>query len=61
MIGKRNGLTDDRFFRSAVCRFPVQVEVDPGQLGGLVIRVGDEVIDGSIATRLAQARQELSG
>lgn len=39
----------------------VQVEVDPEQLGGLVIRVGDEVIDGSIATRLAQARQELSG
>jgi F-type H+-transporting ATPase subunit delta len=39
----------------------VQVELDPGQLGGLVIRVGDEVIDGSIAARLAQARQELSG
>jgi F-type H+-transporting ATPase subunit delta len=39
----------------------VQVELDPGQLGGLVIRIGDEVIDGSIATRLAQARQELSG
>jgi F-type H+-transporting ATPase subunit delta len=39
----------------------VQVELDPDQLGGLVIRVGDEVIDGSIATRLAQARQELSG
>jgi F-type H+-transporting ATPase subunit delta len=39
----------------------VQVELDPEQLGGLVIRVGDEVIDGSIATRLAQARQELSG
>jgi F-type H+-transporting ATPase subunit delta len=39
----------------------VQVELDPDQLGGLVIQVGDEVIDGSIATRLAQARQELSG
>jgi F-type H+-transporting ATPase subunit delta len=39
----------------------VQVELDPDQLGGLVIRVGDEVIDGSIATKLAQARQELSG
>jgi F-type H+-transporting ATPase subunit delta len=39
----------------------VQVEVAPEQLGGLVIRVGDEVIDGSIATRIAHARQELSG
>lgn len=39
----------------------VQVEIDPEQLGGLVIRVGNEVIDGSIARKLAQARQELSG
>jgi F-type H+-transporting ATPase subunit delta len=37
----------------------VQVELDPDLLGGLVIRVGDEVIDGSIAARLAKARQQL--
>lgn len=39
----------------------VQVELDPDLLGGLVIRVGDEVIDGSVAARLARARQELPG
>lgn len=39
----------------------VQVEVDPDLLGGLVIRVGDEVIDGSVASRLAAARQQLAG
>jgi F-type H+-transporting ATPase subunit delta len=39
----------------------VQVEVDPDLLGGLVIQVGGEVIDGSVAAKLAQARQELSG
>lgn len=39
----------------------VQVELDPELLGGLVIRVGDEVIDGSVAARLAAARQRLSG
>jgi F-type H+-transporting ATPase subunit delta len=39
----------------------VQVELDPGLLGGLVIRVGDELIDGSVAARLAAARQRLSG
>jgi F-type H+-transporting ATPase subunit delta len=39
----------------------VQVEVDPDLLGGLIIRVGDEVIDGSIAARLAAARQRLVG
>jgi F-type H+-transporting ATPase subunit delta len=39
----------------------VQVELDPDLLGGLVIRVGDEVIDGSIAARLTKARQQLPG
>jgi F-type H+-transporting ATPase subunit delta len=39
----------------------VQVELDPDLLGGLVIRVGDEVIDGSVAARLARARQQLPG
>lgn len=37
----------------------LQVELDPELLGGLVIRVGDEVIDGSVAERLERARQEL--
>lgn len=38
----------------------VQVELDPDLLGGLEIRVGNEVINGSIAARLAKAEQELS-
>jgi F-type H+-transporting ATPase subunit delta len=37
----------------------VQVEIDPQVLGGLVVRVGDEVIDGSIANRLARASSGL--
>ena len=39
----------------------LQVSVDPELLGGLVIRVGDEVIDGSIADRLEDARRRLAG
>ncbi len=39
----------------------LQVTVDPDLLGGLVIRVGDEVIDGSIADRLEDARRRLAG
>lgn len=35
----------------------LQIELDEGLLGGLVVRVGDEVIDGSVAGRLAAARQ----
>ncbi len=37
----------------------LQTELDPELLGGLVIRVGDEVIDGSVAERLERARQGL--
>jgi F-type H+-transporting ATPase subunit delta len=39
----------------------LKVDVDPAVLGGWVIRVGDEVIDGSVATRLDQARQWMTG
>lgn len=34
----------------------IRTAVDPGVRGGLVIRVGDELIDGSIAARLASVR-----
>ncbi|MGH3941236.1 MAG: F0F1 ATP synthase subunit delta [Pseudonocardiaceae bacterium] len=37
----------------------LKVELDPELLGGLVIRVGDEVIDGSVAGRLEKAHQWL--
>lgn len=36
------------------------VRRDPGILGGLVIRIGDRVIDSSIRTRLSQLQAELS-
>jgi F-type H+-transporting ATPase subunit delta len=39
----------------------LQVTVDPGVLGGLVVQVGDEVIDGSIAHRLEAAERRLAG
>ncbi len=38
----------------------LQVEVDPSVLGGLVVHVGDEVIDGSTRHRLVEARRRLS-
>ncbi len=37
----------------------VHVVVDPSVVGGLVARVGDEVLDGSIRSRLAEARSRL--
>lgn len=37
----------------------VQVHIEPQMLGGLTIAVGDEVIDGSLASRLASAETQL--
>lgn len=39
----------------------VRVDVDPAVKGGLVVRVGDEIIDGSVVGRLAAARSGLGG
>lgn len=35
--------------------------VDPGIIGGLVLQIGDRVIDASVATRLQQLRRRLVG
>jgi F-type H+-transporting ATPase subunit delta len=39
----------------------LQITVDPALLGGLVVRVNDEVIDGSVLSRLAAVRQRMTG
>lgn len=39
----------------------VKVVVDPSVVGGVVARVGDEVLDGTVRTHLMEARQHLSG
>ncbi len=38
----------------------LQAELDPDLLGGLVVRVGGELIDGSVAGKLAAARRKLA-
>lgn len=37
----------------------LQVELDPSLLGGLVVQVGGELIDGSVSSKLATARRKL--
>lgn len=39
----------------------LKVVVDPGVLGGIVVKMGDTVIDGSVARRLAELRGRLTG
>jgi F-type H+-transporting ATPase subunit delta len=41
-------------------RIELKVVVDPSVVGGVVARVGDQVIDGSIRRRLELARERLS-
>lgn len=45
-----------RIYRRSIS---LKFDLDPELLGGIVVRVGDEVIDGSVASRLAKARQWL--
>ncbi|HSP36973.1 MAG TPA: F0F1 ATP synthase subunit delta [Frankiaceae bacterium] len=37
----------------------LQVDVDPSLQGGLVVRVGDELVDGSVVRRLSELRRRL--
>ena len=38
----------------------IRSAIDPGVRGGLSVRVGDEFIDGTIASRMAAARSALA-
>lgn len=42
-------------------RVHLNLDVDPEVLGGIVVRIGDEVIDGTIADRLEQASRRMTG
>ncbi len=39
----------------------LHTSVDPAIIGGLVLQIGDRVIDASVATRLQQLRRQLAG
>jgi len=39
----------------------LDTRVEPAIIGGLVLRIGDQVIDASVATRLQQLRRRLAG
>jgi F-type H+-transporting ATPase subunit delta len=46
--------------RSALSREPVlELKVDPDLLGGLVVRVGDQLFDGSVRSRIDSIRKQL--
>ena len=55
--------TVDKIKAGLAARFPgelvVAQKVDPNQIGGLVVRVGDTIYDGSIATQLENMRRNI--
>jgi F-type H+-transporting ATPase subunit delta len=48
-----------RLEQSTGDRIALDVEVDPSLLGGIVVRVGDRLIDGSVRGRLERLRNQL--
>jgi F-type H+-transporting ATPase subunit delta len=49
----------ERLEQSTGRRVVLDVEIDPSLLGGLVVRVGDRMIDGSVRGRLERLRNQL--
>ena len=39
----------------------LNIDVNPGLVGGIRVEIGDEVIDGSVISRLGEARRRLAG
>lgn len=60
------GLSDDQKSKLAVAlekatgkKVEVRVQVDPDVIGGLVVKVGDQIVDGTVRTQLSRFREGL--
>ena len=42
------------------CRVELETDVDPSMIGGVILRIGDTVYDGSVAARLERLRTQMS-
>lgn len=51
----------ERLQRALGRQVDVSVRVDPDLIGGIIIRIGDEVIDASVRTQLQGLRRRLTG
>ena len=58
--GQQEQLTES-LRREFVYDIRLQLVVDPDIIGGITVRIGDELIDGSVARHLDAARRQLTG
>jgi F-type H+-transporting ATPase subunit delta len=58
---ERRGRLADALARSLGREVDLEVIVDPSIVGGVVARVGDEVIDGTVRRKLELAMERLAG
>jgi F-type H+-transporting ATPase subunit delta len=59
--GERRARLEAALSRATGKTVEVKVVIDPSVVGGLVAWVGDEVFDGTVAGRLAEAKEQLIG
>lgn len=55
------GELEDELRRATGARVTVDAHVDPGILGGMVVRIGSRMVDSSLATRLQRLELSLKG
>ena len=69
-LGRPKGAPEDKFRLTPVAKRLSEIigkpvllrpKVDPAIIGGIIIRVGDKLIDGSIRSKLAALRKDLGG
>jgi len=55
------GLLSEQLRRSAGRRVSLEVKVDPGLIGGLIVKLGSRMIDGSIKSKLQRLQLAMKG
>lgn len=59
LTAQQKQMMSDNLCKVAGRKVQISYSVDPSLMGGVVARIGDKVIDGSIRTRLASLREHL--
>lgn len=59
LTGEQKAHLENQLQAATGYKVRLKTRVDENILGGLIVRVGDKLIDASVATRLAQLRNKL--